>query len=723
MSASKNKKNKNKKIQNDPYQYGAFSFDEYNADGTRKGRRERKGSKKGRADRRRVQMRDRGTMVTPANRGRLLGGFAVILLLMTVLIIRMGYWQIVRADELQVMATQMQKVDTEIDPVRGSIYDAQMTTLAESVTEYELYAYTQYLYKSDDISAEDKYSVLKSMVEITGLDEETALERLTVDENLALIAEGLTREQVEEAEKLWGSNVMVKTKVSRYYPNGEFASQVLGGVNADNVGRTGLELEYNSILAGVKGRTVRTTDRDGNTLAGGSTKYYEPQDGNSIVTTIDSVIQNFAEEAIKTGMKKTGADAITCIVMDPKTGNVLAMANAPGYDPNTSYKPSNKKELEKFEKMTNEEKTDYLSQMWTIRGISNIYEPGSTFKLITAASALETAKANSKSRYKCNGYIHVANYNLRCLGNHGSSQSLKVAVGNSCNPALARVALDMGADTFYNYIDLFGFRDKTGIDLPGETNSIVKNPATMGDVDLATTGYGQGIAVTPIQLLSAVNVFGNNGVLMQPKLVSKIIDDEGNTVEEMEDVAVRQVVSEDTADKMRDIMEYYVSDAGGSKAYVAGYRVGGKTGTANLVDSSTGKYSEHSTNTSFVAMAPMDDPVLSMLVIVYNPTKQKYGNFTAGPIVAEVMEKSLQYLGVERKYTKAEEKSLKKELVKVPDVTGMNSKQAINLVKYYGLDYIVVPDSAKDLSFEVLDQYPKAGTKVEKGSSVYLYSE
>lgn len=731
MAKKKKKKTKSKKKQVE-YGLDSFSFEEYRNDypeqeqqisfaqeqpGTRQSKRQNAAIEK-----RRTLLRDKGTEITPSNRIRLAGGLLVLLVLMFALIIRMGYWQIVRADELKTMAIQMQKVDTEIEPARGVIYDSKMGTLAESVTEYELYAYTQYLYKTSDISLVEKARTLRQLVEITGLDDETIKNKLEGDENLVLIADGLTREQVEKAEELWEGKVMVKTKTARYYPNGAFAAQVLGGVNSDNVGRTGLELEYNSVLAGVKGRTVRTTDRDGNTLSGSKTKYYEPQDGKSIVTTIDSVIQHFVEEALDSGMKRIGAEAITCIVMNPKTGDVLAMATTPDYDPNNSSSPNTEAAKKKFEKMTPEEQTDYLSRMWTVRSISSIYEPGSTFKLIAAASALESGSADKKSTYNCKGYIHVGNYNLRCLGVHGK-QTLKEAVGNSCNPALARVALDMGADTFYNYIDLFGFRDKTGIDLPGETNSIVKNPNGMGDVDLATTGYGQGIAVTPLQLLCAVNCFGNNGVLMQPKLVKKIIDKDGNVIEEKEDVAVRQVVSEDTAAKIADIMEYYVSDASGDRAYVPGYRVGGKTGTANLVDGGR-TYSSKHTNTSFVAMAPMDDPQISMIVIVYRPTKIHYGNFTAGPIIAEIMEKSLQYLGVERKYSKSEKQALKHEKVKVPDVTGIKSTDAIRILKNYGLKYIIAPEPEdKTAAFMVLDQYPKAGKKVARGSSVYLYSE
>ena len=718
MPKRKNKKQKTKKNtsmkeatripEQDKYAYGSFSFDEY------------EGNNK--VDVKRIRMRREMDVsrITPKNRSRLVLGFAVILLLMIALIFRMGYWQIVRADELRTMAAQMQKVDTELEPARGSIFDSRMNTLAESVTEYELYGYSQYMYKDTDLTATEKARTVSRLVEITGQDQDEIKAKLMTDENLVLLAEGLTREQVEKAEDYWGSQVSVKTRVARYYPNGPFAAQILGGVNADNVGRSGLEYEYNSVLAGVKGRTVRTTDRDGNTLSGSRTRYYEPQDGSSIVTTIDSVIQNFVESALETGMKKTGASSITCIVMDPKTGDILALASTPEFDPNNSSQPYSKKELDKFQKMTPEQQTEYLSRMWTIDAVSTIYEPGSTFKLITAASALESATANGKSRYQCNGYIHVANYNLRCLGLHGE-QSLKEAVGNSCNPALARVALDMGADTFYNYIDMFGLRDKTGIDLPGETTSIVKNPADMGDVDLATTGYGQGIAITPLQILCAVNCFGNNGVLMKPKLVRKILDKDGNVVKEIPDTAVRQVVSETTAAEMCEIMEYYVSDAQGDQAYVPGYRVGGKTGTANVVEGST--YSRSATNTSFVAMAPMDDPQISMICIVYRPTRVQFGNWTAGPIVREIMENSLQYMGVEREYTKDEAKAAKQNLVKVPDVTGENSRTAIQKLKGKGLKYIVVPDDNTGKSFVVQDQFPKAGKKVEKGSSVYLYSD
>lgn len=657
--------------------------------------------------------------VTSLNRTRLMAGFFFIVLLIFLLILRMGYWQIIKSDDLKDKAVSMQEIDTEINSVRGCIYDSKMNVLAETVTEYELYGYTHDLYKSDSLTQAEKSRTIDNMVEITGKDTKDILTLLEGDENLVLIAEGLSKEKVDKAQKLWDTAVVVKTKVARNYPNGAFAAQLLGGVNSENTGRSGLEYEYNTVLAGIKGRTVKTTDNQGNPLANGSSKYYQAQDGYHLVTTIDSVVQHYVEDALDEGMFRTGAAGISCIVMDPKTGKVLALAQTPEYNPNKSNRPSDKSEYNRFRNMSQQEQSDYLSQMWTIEQVSSIYEPGSTFKLIAAAAALETGNANDSSSYFCNGTIHVDDTDLHCLSHHGT-QSLKQAVGNSCNAALARVALDMGADTFYNYIDLFGFNDPTGIDLPGETSSIVKNSEGMGNVDLATTGYGQGIAVTPLQVLCAVNSFGNKGVLLKPRVVDKIIDNDGKTVEKFDSSYVRQVISEETAEKMREIMEYYVSDAGGDKAYVPGFRVGGKTGTANIA--ANGGYSEK-TDCSFIAMAPMDDPKVSMLVIVHKPTKTESGNYSAGPIVKSIMEKTLMYLGVEREYTEKEAVAAKKDKVTVPNVTGMDSKKAIALLTKNKLGNKIVAEGKSDKAFVVQDQYPKAGSKVERSTDVYLYSE
>lgn len=663
----------------------------------------------------------RSKTVSFSNRQRLSVIFALMAVVMSFLIFKTAWWQVVRADDLQVKAAEMQTTDTSLDPVRGNIYDSNMKALAQTVTEYQLYGYTNELYRADGLSKSKRDSNIQKLAEITGKDASDIEKALKGKDNPALLADGLKQSQIKKAQKEFGSAVVVRTKVTRSYPNGAFAAQLLGGVNSDNSGLMGLEYQYNSTLAGVKGRFIRSTDSQGNPLATASSKYYETKDGDSLVTSIDEVIQHYVEDALAQGMEDTGADSISCIVMNPRTGDVLAMASTPNYDPNNPYRPSSDEDYNSFKVMSTSEQSDYLSRMWTNSIVSGVYEPGSTFKLITAAAALDTGSATTSSRYYCNGAIDVDGTTLHCWSSAGhGSQDLKEAVGNSCNPALATVAMNLGAQKFYRYIDLFGFNQKTNIDLPGEGTAIIKNANSLSKVDLATTGYGQGIAVTPIQLLTAINALGNDGVLMQPKVVQKIVDSNGKTVKSFSDVAVRQVVAKETADQMREIMEYYVSDGGGTSAYIPGYRVGGKTGTANIAEN--GGYSDDKV-TSFVAMAPMDDPQISVLVLVRRPTKGEFGADTAGPIIKNILEKTLVYKGVERKYNSKEEASMAQSEVTVPDVTNTDSQEAIKKLQGQGLSVKSVPSGQESTSFSVVDQYPKAGTKVVKGSTVYLYSK
>lgn len=652
------------------------------------------------------------------NRRRLGIGFMLVVLMFSVLTFRLAYWQIVRGDDLNEKATEMQDQDTTIDPVRGTIYDANMNPLAQSVTEYELYVYSQSLYKDKKITEDEQKKVLKNLSKYTGLSEKELKKKFENKDNLIKLADGLKRDDVKALQKLYDDSVVVKTSMARSYPNKDFASHVVGFVDSNNSGRSGLEYQYNALLTGVKGRKLSTTDSQGNTLFNGNRKYYQAEDGKSIVTTIDGVIQNYAEEAVAAGEKKTRAESISCVIMNPKTGDVLAMVNYPSYDPNNPYEPSDPYALKQFGKLSESKQSEYLSRMWTNPIISGVYEPGSTFKLVTAASALDSGSANRKSRYKCPGYIVVNGTKINCWGTAHGTESLKQAVGNSCNPAMARVALNMGSKRFYDYIDLFGFDDKTGIDLPGEGNSIVKNPTNLGDVDLATTGFGQGIAITPIQLMCAINALGNDGNLMKPKVVQKVLDSDGKTVQTVKDTKIRKVVSTEVADKMREIMQYYVEKGGGGAAYIPGYRIGGKTGTANIA--SNGGYS-HDTVASFIAMAPMDDPQVTVLVMVTRPKGSEFGAVNAGPIVKRIMSNVLPYLGVSKKYAKNERRDQATKVI-VPKVTGMNSKSAINYLSARGLKYKAVPaDSGK--SFHVVDQYPKSGTKVSPHSTVYLYSK
>lgn len=661
-----------------------------------------------------------GNKITAYNKKRLMIGFIFIVFLFVLLIFKVAYLQVVRGSELSKMANSMQKIDTAITPERGQIYDRNRKPIAETIRIYKLYGYSNNLYKSSELKEDEKKNNIKELSKITKLSEKTLKKKLNGVNNLVEIADGLNQKQVDKLEKKFGSRIVVKTEPKRSYPNKQMAAQVIGNVDHNMVGRSGLEGEFNDELSGTKGRTIKTADSQGNMLAGGKAKFYKPSDGYNLVTTIDEVIQNFTEDALLEGMKKTQAESITCIVMNPKTGEVLALARTPGYDPNSPNEPLDKKEKQRFKKMKLKDQNEYLSNMWTIPAVSSDYEPGSTFKLLVAAAAIDSGASTDKSVYYCNGSKNVDGVVLHCWGVAHGKQNLKQAVGNSCNPAMATVALDMGAEKLYRYINLFGLSDKTNIDLPGETSSIIKKKGDLTRVDLATTGYGHGIAITPIQILTAVNSLGNDGWLMKPMIVKSIEDKNGKTVKKFKKKRVRQVVSKNTADKMRDIIEYYVSDGGGTIAYIPGYRVGGKTGTAYIAEN--GRYTSD-TIASFVGMAPMDDPEISIIVVVNKAKRSNSGALAAGPIMRNILEKTLEYKGIERHYTETEKSKQGENLVKVPDVINMNSNAAKGILRARGLKYITAPNNEDEDRFNVIDQYPKGGTDLPKGSTVYLYKE
>jgi len=356
--------------------------------------------------------------------------------------------------------------------------------------------------------------------------------------------------------------------------------------------------------------------------------------------------------------------------------------------------------------------------------VSDVYEPGSTFKLLTTAIALEEGATSMSEKFKCTGYYTIARQTLKCwryYNPHGE-ETMVQAVENSCNPVFIQLSQRLGVETMYNYFDLFGLTEKTGIDYPGEGGNLLINQANVGPVELATIAYGQGIAVTPISMLTAVCSFGNDGMLMQPRLVKALTDENGDIVQTFEPVQVRQVVSSQTAADIRTIMESVVSEGGGGTVKIAGYHVGGKTGTANKVVNGT--YSDEAVYSSFVGMAPMDDPQVAVLMVVDEPQGVQYGSQTAAPGVKTILEETLLYMNIPPSYSEEEKKALEDTMTEVPDVTGENFSDAIGILGGKNLTYTVSPaltDVNED--FVVVDQYPKAGEKVQKDSTVYLYRE
>lgn len=647
---------------------------------------------------------------------RLVLVFGIMFVLMFALSLRVAWVQVVKADEYKEMAIEQQTKDVPVEAKRGDILDRNGNKLATSATCYTVWVRPQELKKGidketslDDISAK--------LAKYTGKTKKEMDKLLNSEDSIVKLARYVDKENAQKIKEMGAPGMILSKGSRRYYPMKTLASQTLGSVTEDNIGRTGIELEMDQYLSGVAGRWIKESDINGGELYFGQEAYYAAEDGLNVVLTIDEVIQFYVEKAIKKGMNKTHADKIMCIVMDPKTGDVLAMAKTPGFNPNNATEPYTKEEKAKFKKMSEKSQVNYLNQMWRNPMVSDTYEPGSTFKLITAASSLEEGVTNTRENLYCKGSIRVADYTLHCNdGAHHGNQTLKDAVGNSCNTAHVKLALRLGTRRFYDYLELFGITDTTNITLPGEAYAQVIPKSMVGPVELATMGFGQGIAVTPIQLITAVSAIGNGGFVMQPRIVKALEDRNGKTVKKFDTVKVRRALSEETAKSMRKIMEYEVSKGGGGTAKIAGYRVGGKTGTANKANS-TGYSSQ--VYSSFICMAPMNDPKLAVLVICDNPKGGViYGSYTAAPIAKTIMESSLRYMGVEPSYTAAEKKALKNKYARMPSLVGYEAETAVGRVGGYGFKAKVIGKGKK-----VLDQYPKAGETIKKGDTVYLYTE
>ncbi len=662
---------------------------------------------------------------TITSKKRILIACTVLFAVLALLCFRVGWIQIVKGEEYSKKALDQQTRDVPIEAKRGVIYDTKGEELAVSATCYSVWARPAYIKEGNTDQNDRKLTKeqiieenVAALAEVLDKDADEIRTLITKDQALVKVDKYLDKATADKVRELKIYGIELAEDVKRFYPMGAFLAHTLGSVTDDNTGLSGLELEYNQYLSGVEGRWIKNADIKGNDLAYGEEKYYQAEDGLGLVLTIDETIQHYVEKSIVTVQKNTNADRVMALMMDPKTGDVLAMAQTPEFDPNDSKTPLDKKEAAKLEKMSDTEKMEYWNKMWRNFLICDVYEPGSTFKLLTTAMALEEGKTSVNEKFTCTGYTQVADRTLKCwryYEPHGT-QTLEEAVGNSCNPVFVKLAQRIGADRFYDYLETFGVTNKTGIDFPGEGNSILYSEDQLGPVELATQAYGQGVAVTPIQLITAISSLGNEGKLMQPRLVKALVNEDGETVKEFESKVVRQTVSKKTAEEMCDIMEFVVAEGGAGTAKVEGYRVGGKTGTAQKPKD--GGYSDE-TYSSFIGMAPMDDPQVAVLVIVDNPKGVKYGSTTAAPGAKLILEDTLRYLDLKPKYTEEEQKELGDNQVTVPDLIGEGLDEAIGILGGEGLEYEA--SGKQDENFIVQDQYPKAGEKIEKGGTVYLY--
>jgi stage V sporulation protein D (sporulation-specific penicillin-binding protein) len=569
------------------------------------------------------------------------------------LCLRTGYLQVVKSDELKKKAINQQTKDELVDAKRGEIVDRNGNKLAVSSLRYSVWVRPASVIGEEKDPAKQKeklQSTSRELAAILGKDASEIMTELTRDIPLVKIAKYQSSAKANKIRKAELTGVSLTEETKRAYPLGNFASQLLGSVTDDNNGLSGIEQYYNRELRGAAGRWVQSKDAAGNSLFYGEEKYYAPEDGHTLELTVDEAIQHYAEEAIVWTMKETGAARARCIVMDPKTGGVLAMAASGGFDPNNARDGSTDEDKEKLKNMKDKDQLEYLNQIWRNPLVNDTYEPGSTFKLFTLAMALEENLTKLKERFFCSGSINVKGTVIKCWSfndPHGS-QNLEQALGNSCNPVFVQLAQRIGIDKFYKYLGLFGFDEKTGIDYPGEASALFQDAKTAGPVGTATVGFGQGIAVTPIQLITGVCSLVNDGVLMKPHIVKAIKDKDGKVVKKIKPKKVRQTVSVDTAHKVLRGMEYVVAKGGAEKAQVEGYRIGGKTGTANKVNPKTGRYYKKKIIASFVGVAPVDDPKMVVLFIVDDPPGEAFGSTVAAPGAQRVMKNTLRYMGVKR---------------------------------------------------------------------------
>ncbi len=641
------------------------------------------------------------------------------------LIGRAAYFQIIRGEELSQAAREQQTSDNTITPARGLIYDRNMKVVANNLT-VETISITPKNVRGNTKQTSEQ--IAKNMAEILELDYEWVLERINKQSNFEYIKKKVEKDQADALRKYISDNSIDGVKFAedtkRNYPYGNFASQVIGFVGSDNKGLEGIEMVYNEQLEGVPGRVVSANNTAGLELPDNYESYYEAQPGKSVVLTIDEAIQHFTEKHLENARIENGLEeGAAAIVMNVKTGEILAMATKPDYDLNQPFEisaaveeryPDIKKELEALEgDEYNAKLTEVTQFLRRNKAVVDSYEPGSTFKIAVASMALEENAVGLNDHFYCGGSIKVADRTISCANRNGhGSQTFVQGVQNSCNPAFIEIGARVGKDNFIKYIEGFGFREKTGIELPGETSGIFHDYSNFKEIDLATSSFGQSFNVTPLQIVTMAASVANGGKLMKPHLVKQLVDENQNVVEEYEPTVVRQVISEETSKKMCEILESVVSVGGGKNAYLAGFRIAGKTGTSEKQPRGNGKYVA-----SFVGFAPADDPEIVCLVILDQPPAGNtyYGGLIAAPVVKNILEESLQYLGVEPEYTQEELALID---ITVPDVTGMSRKEAEAVLKEQGVNI-----SFKGTGDVVLDQVPKPYSKLARNSKVVAYTE
>ena len=677
---------------------------------------------------------------------------------MGAVLVRLAYMQIINREFYEQKALVNQTRDITIYSTRGTIYDTNGKPLAISASTEMLIVNPKQL-KPEKVSALSKAEksmqlqkyglpeetknanipltegemaeflerrveiICTKLAELLELEEDGVRAKLTKNSGYQVLCRGLEKEQADEIRSFLKENKLTgilyfEPDSTRYYPYGSFLSSVLGCVGSDEQGLSGLESQYDDILTGTPGRAVTLTDRKGNALSEDYELYYPAEEGQSLKLTVDEVLQHYLEKELEIAYHDNAVQGSAIgIVMDVNDGGILAMGSYPDFDPNEAFTITDPVKLAALEAMPEgEEKdkahSDAIYEMWENKGIHFIYYPGSTFKIITTASALEEGVVNENSSFFCPGFKMVDGWNrpIHCwkTAGHGT-ENLREALMNSCNPALMTIGLSLGKERFTEYATAFGFRDQTGIDLPGEANGIFN---LKSNVDLAVYSFGQNFAMTPLQLITAVSAVANGGTLLQPHIVKEILNADGTVAQSFGRTEVRQVISAENSALMCDMLEDVVQKGTGKNAYIAGYRLAGKTGTTEKIDKMADGKDYYVT--SFVAFAPADDPQIAVLILLDEPTALPIsGGLNTAPVVRRFLEEALPYLGIDPIYTEEEQAARN---VSVPDLTGMTLTEAEAALKKAGLTCQSVGSEPT-----VTAQVPAAGAIVSGNTKAIVY--
>lgn len=642
------------------------------------------------------------------NRRNILIIVSVILIAAIGLSVRLGYLMIAKSAEYAERAEELHERERAIKAERGTIYDRNGIAIATNKPVSTISVIHSQI--------TDPERVIEVLSEKLNLSEDTVRKRVEKVSSIERIKSNVDKEIADAIREYDLDGVMVDEDYKRYYPYESLASKVIGFTGSDNQGIVGLEVAYEEYLKGIDGTILTLTTAYGVEIENAAEDRIEPQAGNDLYVSLDVNIQKYAEQAAQKVLEAKNANNVKLIVMSPQNGEIYAMVNAPEFNLNDPFTLTENMLINiDPATLTAEKENELLNNMWRNACISDTYEPGSAFKIVTAAAALEEKVVELDDTFFCPGYKIVEDRRIRChkVGGHGS-QTFVEGIMNSCNPVFMEIGARVGVTNMYKYFSRLGLFSKTGIDLPGEAKSIMHKPENIGAVELATISFGQSFQITPLQLLVAASAVVNGGNIVTPHFGVQVKNPQGNLVKTFQHQGATEVITKETSETMKMLLEAVVSKGTGKRAYLPGFQIGGKTATSEKLPRSSNRYIS-----SFIGFAPADNPSVIAIVLIDEPTGIYYGGTIAAPVISEVFENILPYLGVEARYTETEKEEFEIGSFQMPDFLGLSLTEAKKLVKEYefGEPYYIGEGET------VVEQFPLPGETINRNSDLILYLE